>query len=143
MTFQTKPGSLRIVATKGLPPLENANMMGPKLDARAYAILILAVIGLVATTSLVAQTDPSRLSSSTGDVAAANREIARALSEIARSNAQIAASIDKLSTSVGQIKAAIEKGAAKSGEAAAAPSEVLLTPGSANPDRDSGVFQLR
>ncbi|MCC5878185.1 MAG: hypothetical protein JJU11_18350 [Candidatus Sumerlaeia bacterium] len=87
-------------------------MIGPKLDARSYAVLVLVVIGLVVSSTLVAQqfTPSSSVRSSsdaTVEVAEANRQIAEALKEIARSNKEIATSIDRLSRSVGDIKDAV------------------------------------
>lgn len=87
-------------------------MIGPKLDARSYAVLVLVVVGVVISSSLVAQqfTTSSNVRSSsdaTVEVAEANRQIAEALKEIARSNKEIATSIDRLSRSVGDIKEAV------------------------------------
>lgn len=90
-------------------------MIGPKLDARSYAVLILMVIGVVISSTLVAQqfgsTGPRSTTEATTEVAAANRQIAEALQEIAKSNREIANSISALSRSVGEIKGAIEASA--------------------------------
>ncbi|CAN5321936.1 hypothetical protein BH09SUM1_BH09SUM1_14080 [soil metagenome] len=68
-------------------------MVGPKLSARSYALLILAVLGLAFTTNLVAQYNQSSGVSSSGDNAAATREIAAALQQVAASNREIATAI--------------------------------------------------
>ena len=77
-------------------------MVGPKLDAKSYAILILAVIGSILSVGLIAQTSGSRqdISSSPVVVAEATRSVADANREIARSNAQIADAIRDLASAV-------------------------------------------
>lgn len=118
-------------------------MLGPKLDARSYAILVLAAIALVLSSTLVAQqfdlspTSPRSAAGATADVASANREIARALQEIARSNKEIADSIVRLSRSVGEIKDAIGD---LQGEVAEA--QPAAPPERAVDDRAEGVFEL-
>jgi methyl-accepting chemotaxis protein len=115
-------------------------MLGPKLDARSYAILVLVVIAVVMSSTLVAQqfgTSSTVRSSSdaTAEVAEANRQIAEALKEIARSNREIAGSIDRLSRSVGEIKDAV--GRAQSQQAAT--SARVVAPQSVEPAAADGA----
>ncbi|MEO8376591.1 MAG: hypothetical protein ABI579_02885 [Candidatus Sumerlaeota bacterium] len=76
-------------------------MIGPKLNARSYAILILAAIALVVGGKLIAQdTATGSQYQGTAEVAAATREVAAATREVAASNAQIAEALRALATSV-------------------------------------------
>ena len=110
-------------------------MLGPKLDARSYAILVLVAIAVVMSSTLVAQQFGSSStirssSDATAEVAEANRQIAEALKEIARSNREIAGSIDRLSRSVGEIKDAVGR---SQSQQAAAPARTVDPQGSEAP----------
>lgn len=120
-------------------------MLGPKLDARSYAVLVLAAIALVVSSTLVAQQfdlSPSVRSSAgaTIDVAEANREIARALQEIAKSNQEIASAITSLSRSVSEVKEAI--GDLKTDSQAGAANGATSAPPRAVDPEEPGVFEL-
>lgn len=119
-------------------------MIGPKLDARSYAILILAVIGTLLGATLLAQqatpiqgglTSTSDVAAASRDVAAATRDVAAATREVAASNAQIAEAIRQLATSVKDLRSALDKkdgsgpaesAAAPDGAGAPKPSEGVL-----------------
>jgi len=132
----------------GIGHLKNGElpMLGPKLDARSYAILVLAAIAVVVSSTLVAQQfdlSPSARSSvgATIDVAEANREIARALQEIAKSNQEIAGAITSLSRSVSEVKDAI--GDLKvDRETAAVEAPSAPSPRAVDEEADPGVFEL-
>lgn len=72
-------------------------MIGPKLDARSYAILILALLGIVAGGSLIAQQTQSTFQS-TQELASATQAVAQATNRVADSNAQIADAIRELAS---------------------------------------------
>jgi hypothetical protein len=84
-------------------------MTGPKLDARTYAILILAVIGITVSVKLVAQQSNPTSVSSTADVAAATREVAAATNRVADSNAQIAQALTELAQAVRGVQDAMDR----------------------------------
>lgn len=90
-------------------------MFGPKLDARTYAILILAVIGVTLSVSLIAQQSRSSDSgsgsvlTSTADVAVATREVAAATNRVAESNAQIAEALRELAEAVRDVKSSLDE----------------------------------
>ncbi|MCC6547471.1 hypothetical protein IT570_09925 [Candidatus Sumerlaeota bacterium] len=76
-------------------------MIGPKLNARSYAVLILAAIALAVGGKLIAQESGvgSQFQGSS-EVAAATRDVAAATREVAASNNAIAEAIKQLATSV-------------------------------------------
>ncbi len=76
-------------------------MIGPKLDARSYAILVLAAIGVLMGGSLIAQNQSQY--QATQDLASATRQVAQATEGVARSNAQIAEAIQSLSSAVREL----------------------------------------
>lgn len=101
-------------------------MIGPKLDARTYAIFILALMGAAISVGLVAQTRESALTSP-AEVAAATRDVATATREVAAANREIAASLKELAEAVRSVQTTMEKqgkgGSAVSIAAAPAPAE--------------------
>lgn len=76
-------------------------MTGPKLNARSYAILILAAIALVVGGKLIAQDagSGSQYQANT-EIAAATRDVAAATREVAAANLQIAEALKMLATSI-------------------------------------------
>ena len=80
-------------------------MTGPKLDARSYAILILAFLAVVLGGKLIAQdTVTGSQYQGTTELAAATRDVAAATREVAAANAQIADALRQLATSVSDMK---------------------------------------
>ncbi|MDX2175328.1 MAG: hypothetical protein SF028_02550 [Candidatus Sumerlaeia bacterium] len=76
-------------------------MVGPKLDARAYTTLLLAVIAVLLTVNIVAQSSVDRSAQSTP---AATLEVAAATREVARSNEQVARSLSDIATAIRGLK---------------------------------------
>lgn len=121
-------------------------MPGLKLDARSYAILILAAIGVTLSVTLVAQQTTDRDTSRyrVEDPAAATRQVAEANREIARSNQMIAESIGDLAAAVREVSGAIEsleRQPAQSPDAAstfAPPAEPVTPQG----EQSEGIFEM-
>lgn len=115
-------------------------MFGPKLNARSYAVLVLAAIGLLAGGYLGAQTRSSAESSA--EIAAATRQVADATRQVAESNGRIAESIRDLASAVRSASAQRPS----SGEAAPGGStssdETMIRPGDRRADRSEGTFEL-
>ncbi len=118
-------------------------MSGPKLDARSYAILVLAAIGVALSVTLVAQQQPA---DTTGryrveDPAAATRQVAEANREIARANQMIAESIGELAAAVRDVGQAIDSLELQPAEAPAAPP---APPPAIQPQEtpDPGIFEM-
>lgn len=91
-------------------------MSGPKLDSRAYTVLLLAVVASLLAMNLVAQSNKTTLTE-----AGSSAAIASATMEVARANMQIAQSIDRLAQAVGtaQFKIEMPKDGSQSGGGAA------------------------
>ena len=116
-------------------------MFGPKLDAKSYAILVLAVVGTLFTMNLQSQNEALSGADSSREVAAATREVARA-------NTAIAASIDRLAAAVAKIELKVPApGAPEAGTGATTPTAATVgtggaalvsTPGTSAEPSDSG-----
>lgn len=120
-------------------------MIGPKLDARTYAIMILAVIALVASVNLVAQQYTAERSgvSVTSDVATATREVAKATERVAESNAQIAEALRELAGAVREVRTSLDKQAeARAAEARAAEAQPAAPARPAAPPMDEGYIEF-
>lgn len=127
-------------------------MIGPKLDGRTYAMLVLIALGTLVSATLIAQEGSQTYSSSesTAAVASATREVASATQQVAASNREIAEAIRELALSVKGAGAAISK--TSSGDATvhvategAAPTgsddAILITPGTG--DKTDGTFEMK
>lgn len=125
-------------------------MIGPKLDARSYAILILAAITVLLGTRLIAQETGGAGADFRGsaEVASATREVASATREVAAANVQIAEAIRQLADSVKDLKSALKanEGSDSSAAISAAPSASGSEPAPLNTDAkedtDKGVFEF-
>jgi len=109
-------------------------MVGPKLDARSYTILILAAVVTVLSVNIFAQRTTR---SDAGDtvnfnesaaVASANRDIASANREIASAITQLADAVAKLKLEVNVAGDGTAAAAAPPASAAAAPAEREIDP---------------
>jgi len=124
--------------------MEGLSMIGPKLDARSYAILILAVIGVLVGGTLVAQ-QQTRDYSVNAELASATRAVADATSRVAHSNAQIAAAILELGASVRDASRNMSRsggGTAASGEAVPGEESMSAPVDNAAPEAKKPVFEL-
>lgn len=116
-------------------------MFGPKLNARSYAILVLAAVGLLAGGYLGAQTRSSAESSA--EIAAATRQVADATRQVAESNGRIAESIRELASAVrSAANAQGSSSAGNSGTASGSGDETMIRPGDRQADRSEGTFEL-
>lgn len=122
------------------------------MSNRSLAILVLAVVGVLGTATLIAQTGDQGSASS--ELAASQRDIAQATREVAASNAQIAEAIRQLADSVREVKGSLDdanaiaekkpRTAAADGDAAtdgAAEPEKILS-GRPTAEGPKGVFEM-
>ncbi len=118
-------------------------MLGPKLDARSYAILVLAALGVGLSVTLVAQQgDTQRVG--VEDPAEATRQVAEANREVARSNEMIAEAIGELAEAAREIGDAVESVEPGLPDAPAPPDPPGLPDEPAEtPEPDPGVFEFQ
>lgn len=129
-------------------------MVGPKLNARSYAILILAALTLALGGKLIAQESGAGSQyQASAEVAAATRDVAAATREVAASNNAIAEAIRQLAASVdnaGKAKGATTESSAPASDAqsggiqpVSAPANDAAAPAAAGSKSDkSGVFEM-
>ncbi len=113
-------------------------MIGPKLDARSYAILILAVIGTFVAANLIAQTQSSYQSQA--EIASATREVATATREVAQSNAQIAEAIQDLASAMRDLGDTMDQSQRATGTETEAETGEQRESGQSQ--NENGVFEL-
>lgn len=114
-------------------------MIGPKLDARSYAILILAVVGVLLGANLIAQNDRKFVPQDTAEVASATQAVASATQEVAASNREIAVAIKDLASALREFNSVYAQANKASVPDNASDEEtMMITPS----DPDEGVFEL-
>lgn len=112
-------------------------MIGPKLDARAYAILILVVVGVLVSANLIAQTRSS--SEGQAMVASATESVAAATEQVAQSNAEIASAIRELAGAVREVGNTMGRRTVGGGVAG---DEPMMLEGAPSQQGQEGVFEI-
>lgn len=115
-------------------------MVGPKLDARSYTILLLVAITMLLSLNLLAQrTAPGPVGTTdTYSEAASSAQVASATRDVAAANREIARSIDRLAAAVGKLEMKVNVDAAggTGGASQAAPGASLEAPADLDPDAE-------
>lgn len=126
-------------------------MNSPKLDARSYAILVLAFLVTTLGVHLVAQqnvTGQPLVVSSAAETATATRAVADSTRAVAESNAQIAAAIRELAGAVREVRGSLDRigqaSASAPGDATGAEEERYAPPRPTMTDEQEAtpVFEL-
>lgn len=112
-------------------------MIGRKLDARSYTVLLLAVIAVLLTLNLAAQRNITEVSSAaaTQEVATATNEVASATREVAGANKEIASAIRELASAVQSLDLSV---VVNTGESQGRSATSASQPGTATGAADAG-----